>query len=166
MREYERASTTAVDAYLRPVAARYLVALGAAADDAGLPAPLVMRSSGGVATLDEAAAHPALILVGPAGGVVAAERVAALAGVEHAIAFDMGGTSTDVCLIANSVPSGRRTGRRGLPGPRPDGGHPRSGRAAARSSGGTPAARSASARAAPARSPARRATAAVAPNRR
>jgi N-methylhydantoinase A len=100
-REYERASTTVLDAYLGPVAARYLRALGEATGDAGLPRPLVMRSSGGVATVDEAAAHPALILVsGPAGGVVGAERVASLTGVENAISFDMGGTSTDVCLIA------------------------------------------------------------------
>jgi N-methylhydantoinase A len=100
-REYERASTTAADAYLGPVVARYLGALGAAARDAGLPEPLVMRSSGGVATPAEAAAHPATILVsGPAAGVVGAARMAALAGVEDAIAFDMGGTSTDVCLIA------------------------------------------------------------------
>ena len=101
-REYERASTTAVDAYLGPVTGGYLRALGRAAEESGLPAPLVMRSSGGVATIDEAAAHPALALVsGPAAGVIAAERVAALCGVEHAIAFDMGGTSTDVCLVAN-----------------------------------------------------------------
>jgi len=107
LREYERASTTAIDAYLGPVVARYLRALGGAARDAGLPEPLVMRSSGGVATIDEAAAHPALILVsGPAAGVVAAERIAALAGVDDAIAFDMGGTSTDVCLVA-----GGRAGR-------------------------------------------------------
>lgn len=100
-REFERASTTVVDAYLGPVAARYLRALHDSTARAGLPAPLVMRSSGGVATVDEAAAHPALILVsGPAGGVVGAERIAALAGVENAISFDMGGTSTDVCLIA------------------------------------------------------------------
>jgi N-methylhydantoinase A len=100
-REYERASTTAADAYLGPVVAGYLRALRAACDAESLPVPLVMRSSGGVATIDEAAAHPALILVsGPAGGVTGAERIAALAGVENAIAFDMGGTSTDVCLIA------------------------------------------------------------------
>ncbi|HEY1318494.1 MAG TPA: hydantoinase/oxoprolinase family protein [Gaiella sp.] len=102
LREYERASTTAVDAYLGPAVARYLRALGDAARDAGLPEPLVMRSSGGVATIDEAADHPALILVsGPAAGVVAAERIAALAGVGEAITFDMGGTSTDVCLVAD-----------------------------------------------------------------
>jgi N-methylhydantoinase A len=100
-REYERASTTAADAYLGPVVSRYLEALAGACAGAGLPEPLVMRSSGGVATPAEAAAHPATILVsGPAAGVVGASRMAALAGVEDAIAFDMGGTSTDVCLIA------------------------------------------------------------------
>ena len=100
-REYERASTTAADAYLGPAVARYLRALGRATRETGLPEPLVMRSSGGVATLEEASAHPAVILVsGPAAGVVATERIARLSGVENAIAFDMGGTSTDVCLVA------------------------------------------------------------------
>src|SRR5256885_5834344 len=100
-REYERASTTAADAYLGPVVARYLEALTGACAEADLPEPLVMRSSGGVATPAEAASHPATILVsGPAAGVVGASRVAALAGIDDAIAFDMGGTSTDVCLIA------------------------------------------------------------------
>ena len=103
-REYERASTTAVDAYLAPVTARYLRALADAAREAGLPEPLVMLSSGGVASVGEAAAHPATILVsGPAGGVVGAGLVARRAGFEQAIAFDMGGTSTDVCLL----PGGR-----------------------------------------------------------
>ena len=59
-----------------------------------------MRSSGGVATLDEAAAHAAFALLsGPAAGVVGAARIAALAGFEDALSFDMGGTSTDVCAI-------------------------------------------------------------------
>jgi N-methylhydantoinase A len=99
-REYERASTTAADAYLAPVAARYLRALAAAVAGAGLPDPVVMLSSGGVVTAEEAAAHPARLLVsGPAGGVVGAGLVARRAGFEHAIAFDMGGTSTDVCLL-------------------------------------------------------------------
>jgi N-methylhydantoinase A len=103
-REYERASTTAADAYLAPLAARYLHALAEGARAAGLPAPLVMLSSGGVSSVDEAAAHPATILVsGPAAGVVGAGLVARRAGFEHAIAFDMGGTSTDVCLL----PGGR-----------------------------------------------------------
>src|SRR5207247_1837708 len=75
-REYERASTTAVDAYLGPVVSRYLAALGRACSDVGLPEPLVMRSSGGVATLAEADAHPAFALVsGPAAGVVGAARI-------------------------------------------------------------------------------------------
>ena len=99
-REYERASTTAADAYLAPVAGRYLHALAAAAAANGLPAPMVMLSSGGVVRASEAAAHPARLLVsGPAGGGVGAGRVARRAGIENAIAFDMGGTSTDVCLL-------------------------------------------------------------------
>jgi N-methylhydantoinase A len=99
-REYERASTAAVDAYLGPVMSRYLEALGEAGAAAGLPEPLVMRSSGGLATLVEAAAHPAVAVVsGPAAGVVGAARIAREAGVEDAVSLDMGGTSTDVCLI-------------------------------------------------------------------
>jgi N-methylhydantoinase A len=103
-REYERASTTAADAYLAPVAARYLRALAGAAAEAGLPEPVVMLSSGGVLPAEEAAAHPARLLVsGPAGGVVGAGLLARQAGFADAIAFDMGGTSTDVCLL----PGGR-----------------------------------------------------------
>ncbi len=99
-REYERASTTAADAYLAPMLGRYLRALAEQCAAAGLPEPLVMRSSGGVASVDEAAAHPArALLSGPAAGVVGAARVARAAGIEHALAFDMGGTSTDVCAI-------------------------------------------------------------------
>ncbi len=103
-REYERASTTAVDAYLGPVVSRYLGSLVERCAGAGLPEPLVMRSSGGVASVREAAAHPAPILVsGPAAGVVGAARVARMAGIENAISLDMGGTSTDVCLIAEGA---------------------------------------------------------------
>ena len=75
LREYERASTTAVDAYLGPVVARYLRRLGAAARDARLPEPLVMRSSGGVATIEEAAGHAALILVSTVTDFVAASMM-------------------------------------------------------------------------------------------
>jgi N-methylhydantoinase A len=116
-REYERASTTAIDAYLGPVVARYLGALQAACGGAGLPEPLVMGSSGGVVSLEDAAAHPARALVsGPAAGVVGAARVAGLAGVENAISLDMGGTSTDVCLISGGA-AGRAPEREvaGLP---------------------------------------------------
>jgi N-methylhydantoinase A len=117
LREYERASTTAIDAYLGPVMSEYLEALGRAAAEAGLREPLVMRSSGGVATLGEAAAHPAVAVVsGPAAGVVGAARAAGGAGVEDAISLDMGGTSTDVCLIRNGE-AGRSAEREvgGLP---------------------------------------------------
>jgi N-methylhydantoinase A len=100
-REYERASTAAADAYLGPVTSRYLGSLAGACREAGLREPLVMRSSGGVASIDEVTAHPAVALVsGPAGGAVGAALVARLAGVDNAISLDMGGTSTDVCLIA------------------------------------------------------------------
>jgi N-methylhydantoinase A len=99
-REYERASTTAIDAYLGPLVAGYLGALGERAAAAGLPEPFVMRSSGGVASLEEAAEHPAVALVsGPAAGTVGAALLARRAGFENAISFDMGGTSTDVSLI-------------------------------------------------------------------
>jgi N-methylhydantoinase A len=114
-REYERASTTAVDAYLGPVLAAYLGSLAARCREAGLAEPLVMRSSGGVCTLAEAARHPSLVLVsGPAAGVVGAARVARLAGVENAISLDMGGTSTDVCLIAGGEAG--RSGEREVDG--------------------------------------------------
>jgi N-methylhydantoinase A len=100
-REYERASTTAIDAYLGPVLARYLEALAESCAAEGLPEPLVMRSSGGVATIAEAAAHPAFALLsGPAAGAVGAALAARAAGVEDAVSLDMGGTSTDVALIA------------------------------------------------------------------
>jgi N-methylhydantoinase A len=116
-REYERASTAAVDAYLGPVVSRYLEALGEVVAQAGLPEPLVMRSSGGLAMLAEAAAHPAVAVVsGPAAGVVGAARAAQAAGVADAISFDMGGTSTDVCLIRGGE-AGRNAEREadGLP---------------------------------------------------
>ena len=101
-REYERASTTAADAYLGPLLGRYLRALAVRCAEAGLPEPLVMRSSGGVVAIGEAAAHAArALLSGPAAGVVGASRVAAMAGIENAVAFDMGGTSTDVCAIVS-----------------------------------------------------------------
>jgi N-methylhydantoinase A/oxoprolinase/acetone carboxylase beta subunit len=95
-REYERASTAVADAYLGPVAGRYLERLGRSAKEHGLPEPDVMQSSGGVCALAEAAAHPVrLLLSGPAGGVAAVKAL----GAGDSVSFDMGGTSTDVCLI-------------------------------------------------------------------
>jgi N-methylhydantoinase A len=105
-REYERASTTVLNAYVRPVMSRYLSRLAAAAAAAGLPGEvLVMRSSGGLITATGAAATPAAALLsGPAGGVVAATELGRALGKAHLISFDMGGTSTDVCRIDDSRP--------------------------------------------------------------
>jgi N-methylhydantoinase A len=99
-REFERCSTTVVDAYLSPLLSRYLGELGEAARGAGLPQPLVMRSSGGVAPAAEAARAGAWsVLSGPAGGAVGAGLLARLSGDGDALGFDMGGTSCDVCVI-------------------------------------------------------------------
>jgi N-methylhydantoinase A len=99
-REYERFTTAVADAYLTPRLSSYLHSLGRRATAAGLPSPLVMQSSGGVAELTEAAGHAArCVLSGPAGGVVGAAYVARLSGVSNLITFDMGGTSTDVAPV-------------------------------------------------------------------
>ncbi len=100
-REYERTHTTCVNAQLMPLVDRYLadLASGLAAD--GVRAPLrLMQSSGGMAPPGRVRKIPlAMLMSGPAGGVAAAQAVGARAGVPDAVALDMGGTSTDVCLI-------------------------------------------------------------------
>ena len=99
-REYERCSTTVIDAYLSPLLDRYLGRLGEAARERDLPAPTVMMSSGGVAPAAEAARAGAWsVLSGPAGGAVGAGLLARLSGDRRALGFDMGGTSCDVCVI-------------------------------------------------------------------
>ncbi|HET9163550.1 MAG TPA: hydantoinase/oxoprolinase family protein [Solirubrobacterales bacterium] len=114
-REYERCSTTTIDAYLSPLLGRYLGRLGEAAAQAGLPQPLVMQSSGGVATAEDAARAGAWsVLSGPAGGAVGAALLARAAGDGDALGLDMGGTSCDVCVIeAGEV---RRTDSRQIGG--------------------------------------------------
>jgi len=99
-REYERMSTTVADAYLRPRLGSYLARLGRRSARAGLPVPLVMQSSGGVADSATAARHPArFVLSGPAGGVIGASHVARRSGHRNLLTFDMGGTSTDVAPV-------------------------------------------------------------------
>ncbi len=99
-REYERCSTTAIDAYLSPLLGRYLGRLGEAAAAAGLPRPVVMQSSGGVAAAEEAARAGAWsVLSGPAGGAVGAGLLARACGDGNALGLDMGGTSCDVCVV-------------------------------------------------------------------
>ncbi|WP_170210145.1 hydantoinase/oxoprolinase family protein [Saccharopolyspora antimicrobica] len=101
-REFERASTCVLNAAIEPVMHRYLSGLVSR-----LPGPVitVMTSGGGTAGVDFAATAPVhTLLSGPAAGVVAAGAVARSAGFDDAIAFDMGGTSTDVCLIRGGHP--------------------------------------------------------------
>jgi N-methylhydantoinase A len=99
-REYERASTTVVDAYLSPLLGRYLDRLSRSCDELGLPSPLIMKSSGGVAPAAEAARAGAWsVLSGPAGGAVGAALLARLSGEGEAVGIDMGGTSCDVCVV-------------------------------------------------------------------
>jgi N-methylhydantoinase A len=105
-REFERASTTVVNAFLTPEMDRYLAHLDDRVASAGLgDAVLVMRSSGGPMTLAAARALPvAALLSGPAGGVVASAALGAVLGDTRLISFDMGGTSTDVCRIDGGDP--------------------------------------------------------------
>ena len=114
-REYERCATTIVDAALSPLLSRYLERLTERARDAGLPEPEVMLSSGGVASAGTAARHGSwTVLSGPAGGAVAAGR---LAGDRDAVGLDMGGTSCDVSLARGgrvTVSAGREVGGRAL----------------------------------------------------
>ncbi|MGN6200926.1 MAG: hydantoinase/oxoprolinase family protein [Solirubrobacterales bacterium] len=114
-REYERCSTTVIDAYLSPLLGRYLGRLDDAATEAGLPQPLVMRSSGGVAPAAEAGRAGAWsVLSGPAGGAVGAGLLAQLSGNGNALGFDMGGTSCDVCVVEGGEV--RRTDSREIEG--------------------------------------------------
>ncbi len=105
-REYERTVTTAANAYLRPVCRRYLNGLEGAAGEV-----LVLSSAGGLAPLGRAAEMPvSLLLSGPAGGVAAGAAAARASGFADAVTFDMGGTSTDVCLVLDgeAAPAGDR----------------------------------------------------------
>jgi N-methylhydantoinase A/oxoprolinase/acetone carboxylase beta subunit len=99
-REYERMVTTVVNAYLRPACGPYLERIEGVAAKV-----LVMTSAGGLVGVGDAARVPAsLLLSGPAGGVRAGAAVAAACGYPDAVTFDMGGTSTDVCLVRGGVP--------------------------------------------------------------
>ncbi len=106
MREFERTSTTVLNAFLVPVMDTYLASLADTTVRSGLASTVeVLRSSGGLMGLDEAARLPAAALLsGPAGGVVAAARLGAALGYDDLVSFDMGGTSTDVCRIVGGRP--------------------------------------------------------------
>jgi N-methylhydantoinase A len=104
-REYERAATVLVNAYLQPIMEQYLERLKLRVDEehdpeGGAARVFVMQSSGGITSLATAATQPVrTVLSGPAGGVVGAAAVARRSGFDQLITFDMGGTSTDVALI-------------------------------------------------------------------
>ncbi len=118
-REYERTSTVVINAYLAPKVSRYLHDLQTGLRGlVGTQAKRVriMQSSGGSISAQTAAQEPVrTILSGPAGGVIAATRIAALAGFTNIITFDMGGTSTDVALCRGAAHTTNEAKITGLP---------------------------------------------------
>ncbi|WP_436346092.1 hydantoinase/oxoprolinase family protein [Natronorubrum sp. FCH18a] len=99
-REFERTSTTTVDAYVRPAIDRYVGRLVDEAEDAGIPAPRIMQANGGIADPETVREHAVTTtLSGPAAGVVGAAATVDDADVEGLVTFDMGGTSSDVSLV-------------------------------------------------------------------
>jgi len=104
-REFERTSTTTVEAYLRPKVSTYLERLDGGVRKRGIGALRVMTSSGGTRAPAAAAAHAAsLALSGPAGGVVGARLVGAAVGQSDLLTLDMGGTSADASLVVGGAP--------------------------------------------------------------
>ena len=103
IKEYERTSTTVVNAYLLPVVARYLNSLLRELDDAELRSPLLlMQSNGGLTTAGQAKSLPCHIIEsGPAGGVVGAHALASRLSLGDVVTFDMGGTTAKASLIEN-----------------------------------------------------------------
>jgi N-methylhydantoinase A len=104
--EYERTSTTAINAYLGPVIHRYINGLDASIRRLGYGGPIsIMESGGGVLPAAEAALQAANLLTsGPAGGVLASQKLGELLGFKNVLTTDMGGTSFDVGLIVNGQP--------------------------------------------------------------
>jgi N-methylhydantoinase A len=101
--EYERTSTTVINAYVRPIVERYLNRLAGEVTEAGIRAPLLlMQSNGGLTTAEAAAVTPMHIIEsGPAAGVVGVQALTRRMGIKKAISFDMGGTTAKASLIEN-----------------------------------------------------------------
>jgi N-methylhydantoinase A len=143
-REYERTSTTVINAYLAPVMSRYLSGTQECVEQVSsstqsrkrtrafaqgseqlprsqkissdAPRVQVMQSNGGIISAEKAASEPVTtILSGPAGGVIGAEYAAGMAGIDKAITFDMGGTSTDVALLSGQMQTTVESTVSGLP---------------------------------------------------
>ncbi len=111
-REFERLSTTVLNAYIAPALEDYLARLETVLRGHGVRGALfIMASSGGVLSLERARLFPVTtVLSGPAGGVVAAVQAAAAAGARDLITCDMGGTSTDVSMIRDLTPTVKKDG--------------------------------------------------------
>ena len=105
-REYERTCTTVLNAAVMPLATRYLDDLVARLDVSHAGRSLhLLHAAGGMMSVEAAKARPlAMAMSGPAAGVAAAAHTARALGIGRALAFDMGGTTTDVCLVADGVP--------------------------------------------------------------
>jgi N-methylhydantoinase A len=103
IKEYERTSTTVIDAYVKPIVATYLLALRAGLDGAGIPARLLLMQSNGGLTTDRAAAERPMNIIesGPAGGVVGAQALARAKQLDRVITFDMGGTTAKASMVEN-----------------------------------------------------------------
>jgi N-methylhydantoinase A len=116
-REYERASTVVVNAYLQPLMSRYLESLQTRVCGTQRESRIfVMQSSGGIAALDVASREPVrTVLSGPAGGVVGCAAMARQSGFDKIIGFDMGGTSTDVCLVEGEIRTSTEADVAGFP---------------------------------------------------
>lgn len=101
IKEYERTSTTVVNAYVMPIVASYLRALRKGLDDAGIPARLLLMQSNGGLTTDTAAAERPMNIIesGPAGGVVGAQALARAKKLPKIITFDMGGTTAKTAIV-------------------------------------------------------------------
>lgn len=101
MKEFERSSTTAINAYAKPVISRYLERLEQRLDELAFSGELLlMQSSGGLNSVDAARQFPVQIIEsGPAAGVIAAAHYAKLTGHQTVLAFDMGGTTAKMCVV-------------------------------------------------------------------
>ncbi len=107
IREYERTSTTVVNAYIGPVVGRYLKSLSERISAIGLKCPIqIMHSAGGIMSIASAIKKPAhLVESGPAAGVIAGARIAAAMNYQKVISFDMGGTTAKAALIEDGQPA-------------------------------------------------------------
>ena len=109
-REFDRLCTTVANAYIQPLMESYLARFRKTFSDEGVSCPiLMMTAGGGMCTIETAARFPIrLVESGPAGGAILAARIAARAGLDEVLSFDVGGTTAKLCLIDNARPQTSR----------------------------------------------------------